>query len=364
MILNLCSTDESTPALHPTPDFREFLQQRNIAEATDHLTSHLQESYGVDADLSGMLSASLYTARLAWDRKDIPSNFTGFLMARMTSNDQADFDSEKSLATSLKHQSGAPLTDIEAQKATKSKQKRPHTPDEAMHMIKNMHRICCMIFGKNASLCNRLKQIVDHIRDNHLTYSSISDTDSNFPTKIVYAVDIACQLLFRSALTESKCSDVDWASIDFGYFLRMVSMRTFNIFLPKSLLPTKRLKDEEGVGRDKKKPKGNDGKPGPKDKNPKDIKKPDLARNSQTITCARLKPGEVWGDIFPKGRIPPGCPKFNGGNTLCCGKFHSGGACNKGTECERSASHGDLDKATVDLYCTFIKSCRVQAKQA
>jgi hypothetical protein len=282
----------------------------------------------------------------------------------MTSNDQADIDSKKSLATSLKHQSGAPLTNIEAQKATKSKQKRPHTPDEAMHMLKNMHHICCMLFGKNASLCNKLKQVVDHIRDNHLTYSSISDLDPNFPTKIVYVVDLSCQLLFRSALTKSKCSDVDWASIDFGYVLRQVTMRTFNIYLPKSLLPAKRIKDEEGVGRDKKKPKGNDGKPGPKDKNPKENKKPDLARNSQTITCARLKPGEVWGGIFLKGRIPPGCPKFNGSNTLCCGKFHSGGACNKGTECERLASHGDLDKATVDLYCTFIKSCRVQAKQA
>ena len=370
MILNLCSTDESNPALHPTHDFRELLQQRNSAEATDHLVSHLQDSYGVDADLSGMLSASLYTAKLSWDRRDTPSNFTGFLMARMTGHDQADIDSEKTLATSLKHLSGAPLTDIEAQKATKAKQKRPQNPDEAMYMLRNMHRICCMLFGKNASLCLKLKQVVDHIRDNHLTYSSISDSDPNFPTKIVYHVDLSCQNLFRSALSESNCNDVDWASIDFGYFLRQVNMRCFNIYLPKCLLQTKRPKAEEpggrgggGGGEGRKKPKLGDDKPPAKDRNQKD-KRHDLARNSQNITNARLQPGEQWGDIFPKGRIPPECPKYNGTDTRCCGKFHSGGACNKGAACERSASHGDLDKTTIDLYCSFIKTCRIQAKKA
>ena len=163
MILHLCSRDEVNPALHPSPDFRELLQQRNSAKASDHLLSQLQDQYGVDADLSGMLSASLYTARLTWDRRDTPSNFTGVLMARMSGSNLDKINSKKTLATNLKHLSGAPLSDIEAQKATKSKLKRPNTPDKAMYMIRNMHRMCCMLFGRDASLCKRLKRVVDHI---------------------------------------------------------------------------------------------------------------------------------------------------------------------------------------------------------
>jgi hypothetical protein len=360
MILHLSSRDEVNPALHPSPDFRELLQQRNSAEASDHLLSQLQDQYGVDANLSGMLSASLYTARLTWDRRDTPSNFTGFLMARMSGNDFDEINSEKTLATNLKHLSGAPLSDIEAQKATKSKLKRPNTPDEAMYMIRNMHRICCMLFGRDATLCKRLKRVVDHIRDNHLTYSSIAEIDSNFPTKIVYYIDISCQALFRSALTEPSCKDVDWASIDFGYHLRLVNMRSFNIILPKSLHQHKRA-NPTADDRDRKKPKKEDQKA---KETPKPNQKTDLARNPQVLTCARLKTGEQWSDVFPKGRIPPDCPKFNGKDVGCCVKYHSGGTCNRGKQCDRAESHGDLDTKTIDLYCTFIKNCRPKAKSA
>jgi hypothetical protein len=56
----------------------------------------------------------------------------------MTGNDLEEINSEKTLATSLKHLSGAPLTDIEAQKATKLKLKCPNSPDEAMYMFQNI----------------------------------------------------------------------------------------------------------------------------------------------------------------------------------------------------------------------------------
>jgi hypothetical protein len=149
MLLLLSSTDMVSPAVHITNDLRELLGQRNNAEATEWMQTHLVNSYRVDANLTGLATAAIYAMHLCWERSDMPSNFTPFYLYRQSASDYGDnADGSDNLAASLKALSGAPLSNIEAKKLTAAKMMRPNTPDEALYMLRNFYRICCMIWGK------------------------------------------------------------------------------------------------------------------------------------------------------------------------------------------------------------------------
>jgi hypothetical protein len=149
MLLLLSSTDMISPALHITTDLQELLGQCNNAEATEWMQTHLVNSYRVDANLTGLATAAIYAMHLCWERSDMPSNFTPFYLYRQSASDLGDnTDGSETLAASLKAMSGAPLSDIEAKKLTAAKMRRPNTPDEALYMLRNFYRICCMIWGK------------------------------------------------------------------------------------------------------------------------------------------------------------------------------------------------------------------------
>ena len=117
MLLLLSSTDMISPAAHITKDLRELLSQRNNAEATEWMQTHLVNSYRVDANLTGLATAAIYAMHLCWERSDMPSNFTPFYLYRQSASDYGDnADASDNLAATLKALSGAPLSDIEAKK--------------------------------------------------------------------------------------------------------------------------------------------------------------------------------------------------------------------------------------------------------
>jgi hypothetical protein len=367
MLLLLSSSDMISPALHITNDLRELLSQRNNAEATEWMQTHLVNSYRVDANLTGLATAAIYAMHLSWERSDMPSNFTPFYLYRQSASDFGDnTDASENLAASLKALSGAPLSDIEAKKLTAAKMMRPNTPDEALYMLRNFYRISCMIWGKTTRIPTSILDVTNHLTSNHLIYDQVTQTDPNFPTKVVFIADQAIQQVIRSALNAKDCSDVDWTALDFGFTLRQIQTRQFNCFLPKTLHhqkrsstspPTSSGKDPEDKQQQKKKQRKSDN-----DDKPKERKK--IAINNQDLPCARIKPNEKWDAIFPKGKVPPGVPQFNGTDSECCTKFHTGGACNKADMCPRAKSHSALDDKTASKYCNYISECRKNASSS
>ncbi len=359
MLLLLSSTDMISPAVHITNDLRELLSQRNNAEATEWMQTHLVNSYRVDANLTGLATAAIYAMHLCWERSDMPSNFTPFYLYRQSASDYGDnADASDNLAASLKALSGAPLSDIEAKKLTTARMMRPNTPDEALYMLRNFYRVCRMIWGKTTRISNSILDVTNHLTSNHLIYDQVTQTDPNFPSKIVFIVDQAIQQVIRSALNAKDCTDVDWMALDFGFTLRQIQTRQFNCCRPKALHHQKRSttspsplsgKEPEDKQQQKKKQRRTDQDDKPKKK---------LAINTQDIACARIQPNEKWDAIFPKGKVPPGVPKFNGTDSECCTKYHTGGACNKADMCPRAKSHAPLDDKAASRYCHYIAECR------
>jgi hypothetical protein len=182
----------------------------------------------------------------------MPSNFTPFYLYRKSASDYGDnADGSDNLAASLKALSGAPLSDIEAKKLTAAKMMRPNTPDEALYMLRNFYQICCMIWGKATTISSSILDVTNHLTTNHLIYDQVTQTDPNFPTKVVFIVDQAVQQVIRSALNAKDCSEVDWTALDFGFTLRQIQTRQFNCFLPKALHHQKRSSTSPSTSSDK-----------------------------------------------------------------------------------------------------------------
>jgi hypothetical protein len=216
------------------------------------MQSHLVNSYRVDANLTGLATAAIYAMHLCWERSDMPSNFTPFYLYRQLASDYGDnADGYDNLAASLKAASGAPLSDIEAKKLTAAKMMRLNTPDEALYMIRFFYRICCMIWGKATIVSSSILDVTNHLTTNHLIYDQVTQTDPNFPTKVVFIVDQAVHHQKRSSISPSTSSG----------------------------------KEPDDKYQQKKKQRKSD-----QDDKPKDRKK--LATNTQDLPCARIKPNE------------------------------------------------------------------------
>jgi hypothetical protein len=221
-----------------------------------------------------------------------------------------------------------------------------------------------MIWGKTTQIPTSVLDVTNHLTSNHLIYDQVTQTDPNFPTKVVFIVDQAIQQVTRSSLNAQHCSEVDWTALDFGFTLRQIQTRQFNCFLPKALHHQKRTntqtatsssREPEENQQQKKKQQQSDN-----DDKPKDRKK--LAVNSEDLPCARIKADEKWDAIFPKGKVPQGVSMFNETNCECCTKYHTGGACNKADMCSRAKSHAPLDEKAGTKYCNYIAKCRKGAR--
>jgi hypothetical protein len=92
-----------------------------------------------------------------------------------------------------------------------------------------------MIWGKKATISSSILYVTNHLTANHLIYNQVTQTDPNFPTKVVFIKDQADQQVIRSALNAKDCSEVGWTALDFGFTLRQIQTRQFNCFLPKAL---------------------------------------------------------------------------------------------------------------------------------
>jgi hypothetical protein len=124
----------------------------------------------------------------------LPSNFTLFYLYRQLASDYGDnTDGSDNLDASLEALSGAPLSDIKAKKVTAAKMMRPNTPDKALYMLQNFYRICCMISGKATTISSSILDMTNHLTANHLIYDQVTQTDPNFPTKVVFIMDQAFQ---------------------------------------------------------------------------------------------------------------------------------------------------------------------------
>ncbi len=349
MLRWLCTTDNTTFPLQPPTMYLEFLRSRNIGEAQENLQLVLQSQFDVDANISGGVAASLYAAKFLWDRADEPSNFTSFYLSRMSASDITEPNSSRSMASTVREISGAPLSEIEAKAATKAVIKRPNTVDEAKYILNNLFRVLCFKFSKSSLIANSVRDVVDHIQNNHLVYDTITASDPNFPTKIVYHVDLTIQQVYRSALRATSFDDVDFTPLDFEHSLRSIQMRQFNIYLPKALMSKK--EDKKDDTKRKAEPSGKDNKDKAA-KEKEDQRKKTISKNPGTQTGIKLRPNEQFSAIFPQGKIPDTVPTFNGTDEKCCVKYHIGGFCN--TACPRKETHKKLDAETTSHMVAFV----------
>jgi hypothetical protein len=363
--LKFCASPDGETAPEELPaQTLEFFAHRNTHDAGDSLRLTMADEFGASAAFTGLLVCALYTGRFCWERPDTPGAFSAFRLSRRSAADSAT-DSTASLARALRDQSGAALSEMEAKELMKSVLQRPGNMDEAKYQIHNLHLTLWFLFGGNALLTVKTGEIVTHISKNYSIYETMALADPDFPTKLVYYVDISVQQVIRSAHSASKVEHVSWSQLKAFDRTRLnIETRQFFIQLPRSLMTLTAPKAESKSTKENQQ-KGDKGKKNDYNENKTDAnQRKNRVTNPDIVDEHRIKTSEKYGDIFPRGKdkiLFDKLPLFNDTEVSCCMKWHSAGFCFK--DCERCASHGKQNAPTKAKYTSFMKDQRVHAKQ-
>jgi hypothetical protein len=172
---------------------------------------------------------NLWNCKFFWLLLDSPSGVSIFYCQETKSTNANELEKERCLALAA----NIKPTDIE--KLSKQKMYLPTSIMDLVWMTQNFNAVVSLCFGPNSHSSTFLKDRTNHIYDNHLIYSSIYASDPYFYAKILFTIDNALQIHWRSC-----SSATDRLSVN-DRILRMTDTQdsilrlNFNQMLPKSI---------------------------------------------------------------------------------------------------------------------------------
>ncbi len=111
-----------------------------------------------------------------------------------------------------KERSFALVDKLKASDLEKLSKQKLHLPSyvlDMVFMIQNFHAILSLCFGKTSHSASFLLEWCNHMFENHLIYSSLQVGDPQFFAKVLFAIDSALQIHWRSCCTATDRSSVN-----------------------------------------------------------------------------------------------------------------------------------------------------------
>jgi hypothetical protein len=290
---------------------------------------------------------NLWNCEFFWLLPDSPSGVSVFYCQETKSTNANELEKERYLALADKIKP----TDIE--KLSKQKMYLPTSIMDLVWMTQNFNVVISLCFGPESHSSIFLKDWTNHIYDNRLIYSSIYASDPHFYAKILFTIDNALQIHWRSCTSATDRLSVNDRVLRMTDIQDSILRLNFNQMLPKSindkiLLQLENYKEGKVNGgskhQGKKFPSGN-----------QDQNKEIIYDNDKNHSHWRLKENENFAKVFYKNQKE--CPKDSDGKHICM-KFFLRGICNK--SCSRSHN---LSKEDEKKFETFINKCREGASK-
>jgi hypothetical protein len=284
---------------------------------------------------------NLWNSEFFWLLPDSPSSVSIFYCQETKSTNAFELEKERYLALADK----VKPTDIE--KLSKQKMYLPTTLMDLVWMTQNFQAVTSLCFGPESHSSIFLKDWTNHIYDNPLIYSSIYASDPYFYAKILFTIDNALQIHWRSCSSATDRLSVNDRVLRMTDIQDSILRLNFNQMLPKSIndkvLSQQENKDGKFNGGGKHNGKKVPG--GEFDKN-KDI----IHDTDKNHSHWRLKENENFAQTFYKNQKE--CPRTSDGKQICM-KFFLRGLCTK--SCPRTHT---LNKEDEKKFETFINNCR------
>jgi hypothetical protein len=246
-------------------------------------------------------------------------------------------------------------TDIE--KLTKEKFSFPDSVMDMVWLTQNFHAIVSLCFGPNSHSAKFLKDWGNHMYLNRLFYKSQQASDNTFFTQVLFCINRALQIHWRSCCECTDRESVNDRILSMSEQRDLTIQHNFTYNIPKLLQdkfsksksPNIDEKEKENIG------KAIAGK-GNKLKGDKDLKnqfkswKDIITDNDPKHAHWRLQDGENFSKLFYFNQKK--CPKTKDGKIICM-KLFIRGICDK--SCPRVQKLSADDEKAFD---NFVGRCR------
>jgi hypothetical protein len=252
---------------------------------------------------------------------------------------------------------------LDIEKLTKQKLYIPNTLMDLVWMTQNFYTVIKLCFGDCCHSAQFLKDRADHIYANRIMYSTIQAADTYFFAKVLFAIDSALQLHWRSCSASNDRLSVNDRILQMSDIQDSILRTSFNQTLPKPIidkitnyLENSREKDNNGKnGRIGKNGIGNGHKIQGGESKFKQDKQEVVYNQDKSHPHWRLCDGENFTKVFyNRGKE---CPKNKDGKIICM-KFLIRGLCD--ASCNRAHF---LSKEEAKDFDGFIQDCREGASK-
>lgn len=243
-------------------------------------------------------------------------------------------------------------TDIE--KLAKQKLSIPTSLIDLIWTTQNFHTVISLCFGESSHSASFLKTWANHMYDNRIIYANLQSSDPYFYAKVMFMIDRALQVHWRSCSSNTDRSSVNDLVLRMSDIQESILGLQFNQMLPKSIAdkvltllnPTKDDKDK-GLG------PGKGGKKFPGANQDSKDKQELVYDNDKAHSHWQLKENENFSEVFYA--LQKDCPRTSEGKLICM-KYFLRGVCVKSYNRVHSLSQEDSKK-----FDAFVSPCRAIA---
>jgi hypothetical protein len=192
LILNASASPPfDVKASNPTEFYSTFFAKKSQFKAKDMLL-HCLHSEKLSFNAGSSFINNLWNCDFFWLLPDSPSGVSIFFCPETKSANALDIEKEQLLALADK----VNVSDIE--KLAKQKLHIPNTIMDMVWMTQNLHSVIKLCFGPSAHSSTFLKNWADHMYENRIMYTTLHSVDPFFFAKVLYAIDNALQIHWRS----------------------------------------------------------------------------------------------------------------------------------------------------------------------
>ena len=206
--------------------------------------------------------------------------------------------SSKDIERQVRLSSGS-LSEVEVGDFMKKVFFRPNSIDDAHHQLINLHLVCQFFFGTNAHITTKVGTWPTHMTRFCHVYTSLQNSDRDFATKLVYAVDLRVQKLIASCYnSDGLVENCDFEFInEFSSLQNSIVTRSFNIIVPSALLKSHAPTSTPTSSSKAAPSSGGKRKAVDKETAGQKMAKASLVANPDKSLC--LDASEKFGDVFP-----------------------------------------------------------------
>ena len=234
LVLNAALTNSSSPAEEIPQSYLRIINSNTTGMADRELQTQMSELGHSDTGFAHGLATSLYMEDIMWNNQSSPSNLSLFTIFKLDPLSSIQMARCLHLHHLSKNTKGKSMDEIKASQIQEVKV--PTTFEELHQSLLFYSGIASILFGTGSSLVTRVNSLANAIKTEKIVFKECIASNSDLPTKILYAMEIRIQHWLAKCQKLIDRSMVNNRLISFDKKFEMVMNSPLNVILPPNFI--------------------------------------------------------------------------------------------------------------------------------